>query len=478
MTANTLCGRMCACVETACIFGVIVLTLATLPRPVYGQRVLVEWNFPDETANEVSDGGTVANSNRTISAQGGVGTVLFTVSGVTTRSARALGWQDGALSKYWMVAFNSAGYEALTVCSRQLSSDSGPAHFKVQYRIDGDPEWGDVAGGTVVSANNWSSGVLSELALPMACSDQALVFLRWLMTDDVSVTNGTVVSSGASRIDDIRVRGTRLVVPPPQVLGATEIGAAGFTANWLPVEDATGYELDVAVTAGFAAGIPDPHQTLVVDFEGVGETKGSYVSGVVNLSGIDWALTDVLIGTSSLDWKEGARSARLRGYGHSAMTMQADLANGLGAISFFYRRYGTDSQADWRVEYSTDGGTNWVQIGADFTAPAADDVQVFSNVPSVAGSVRVRIKRGTEEGATNRRLNIDHMVLEPYEAGDFVPGYQSRPVNALLEPVTGLSRGTYYYRVRAVDGDVVGAYSGVMRVRASDTPPGFLMFSR
>ena len=30
----------------------------------------------------------------------------------------------------------------------------------------------------------------------------------------------------------------------------------------------------------------------VVDFEGTGETKGSYASGTVNLSGLDWDMTD------------------------------------------------------------------------------------------------------------------------------------------------------------------------------------------
>ncbi len=51
-----------------------------------------------------------------------------------------------------------------------------------------------------------------------------------------------------------------------------------------------------------------------IDFEGPGETKTGYASGTVNLSGLDWNMTEALIGTLDADWKNGERSARLRGY--------------------------------------------------------------------------------------------------------------------------------------------------------------------
>ncbi len=154
-----------------------------------------------------------------------------------------------------------------------------------------------------------------------------------------------------------------------------------------------------------------------VDFEGTGETKTSYASGTVNLSGLDWDMTEALIGTDTADFKNGARSARMRGYGTSSMTMLADKANGIGSISFLYRRYGTDTQVDWKVEYSTDSGSSWIQIGSAFTAPASDDVQTFSESIQYNGSVRVRIKRATETGTSNRRLNIDDIVITDYSGG-------------------------------------------------------------
>jgi hypothetical protein len=80
-----------------------------------------------------------------------------------------------------------------------------------------------------------------------------------------------------------------------------------------------------------------------VDFEGAGETKVSYASGTVTLSGLDWELNQSLIGTQANDFRNGARSLRLRGFSNSSATMTQDKTNGLGNISFVYRRFGTGS---------------------------------------------------------------------------------------------------------------------------------------
>ncbi|NLG36215.1 MAG: hypothetical protein GX548_12770, partial [Lentisphaerae bacterium] len=141
-----------------------------------------------------------------------------------------------------------------------------------------------------------------------------------------------------------------------------------------------------------------------IDFEA--ESKGSYASGTVSLNGIDWDMTEAVIGTLANDWKNSSKSARLRGHGTSSMTMLANTTDGLGFVRFYYRRYGTEAQVDWMVQYSTNNGSTWTQIGSDFTAPASADVQVFSNDVNVAGNVRIRIKRATESGTTDRRLNI------------------------------------------------------------------------
>ncbi|MCB5234109.1 MAG: chitobiase/beta-hexosaminidase C-terminal domain-containing protein [Candidatus Cloacimonetes bacterium] len=161
---------------------------------------------------------------------------------------------------------------------------------------------------------------------------------------------------------------------------------------------------------------PVPDNGYFVDFED-GE-KTSYGSAPVTLNGIEWNMTDVLVGGGeSSEWKNGLKSARLRGYGTSSMTMLEDKTNGLGTVSFFYRRYGTDAQVDWKVEYSIDQGANWTQIGSVFTPPASNDVQEFNEAVNVDGDVRIRIKRETESGSANRRFNIDDIFLSDYSGG-------------------------------------------------------------
>ncbi len=152
----------------------------------------------------------------------------------------------------------------------------------------------------------------------------------------------------------------------------------------------------------------------LVNFEGTGETKTAYASGNVTLSGISWNLTDALIGTDAADWKNGVRSTRMRGYGTSVISMLANKANGLGTLSFYYRRYGTDAQVDWKAEYSLNDGSSWTQVGSSFTSPASDVVQQFSVAVNVSGNVRVRIKRATETGTSSNRLNIDDITLTDY----------------------------------------------------------------
>ncbi len=174
----------------------------------------------------------------------------------------------------------------------------------------------------------------------------------------------------------------------------------------------------------------------IVDFEGDGEVKTAYAAGTVNLSGLDWELTQVLIGTADADWKNGNRSARLRGYGDSEMVMVQDKANGAGSITFEYKRYGSDDQVDWRVEYSTDAGNTWIQVGDSFTAPDSDVVQTFSEQVDEEGDIRFRIKRETEDGTQNRRLNIDDIVITDFGASDIVLNVASPSEGTVLPPDT------------------------------------------
>jgi hypothetical protein len=104
---------------------------------------------------------------------------------------------------------------------------------------------------------------------------------------------------------------------------------------------------------------------------------------------------------------------RLRGYGTSALTMLADLSGGIGSINFQHRRYGTDARIAWVVEYSTDQGATWAQAGS-FTPGA--DVATFSAMVNVSTPARLRIRAAVATGTSNRRANIDDLVITGYTA--------------------------------------------------------------
>ena len=185
-----------------------------------------------------------------------------------------------------------------------------------------------------------------------------------------------------------------LVAPGVTTITATVTGTANFTGT------TASQTLNVgAASAGY-----------LVDLEGATETKLAYASGDVALNGISWNLTEALIGTESNDYKSGVRSIRLRGYATSVISMVADKSNGIGTISFNHQRYGTDSQIEWVVEYSTDTGSTWTSAGT-FTAGAS--AGTFSASLNITGSGRIRI-RTAATGSSNRRANIDNILITDY----------------------------------------------------------------
>jgi hypothetical protein len=183
-----------------------------------------------------------------------------------------------------------------------------------------------------------------------------------------------------------------LVAPGVTTITATVAGTTNYTGD----SESRTLQVGAAVSSSY-----------VVDFEGASETKTSYASASVTLSGISWNLTDVLIGTAADDYKVGSRSARLRGYGTSAMTMLADKSGGIGTISFNHRRYGTDTQIEWIVEYSMNAGTTWIEAGRFTPGSTAN---TFSSTINTVGSGRIRI-RSSVTGSSDRRANVDNISL-------------------------------------------------------------------
>lgn len=184
--------------------GLCTLLLLISGTRMQAQQTIAEWHFPNNPDDALVDVALPPNTAAVLLTQG-TAPPLFTQTGASTLCASATGWHNGANLKYWMVTLNTTGLYRLEVSSKQYSSSTGPRDFKIQYSIGAGP-WTDLSGAANITvASNWSAATVTSIDLPPACENQPAVSLRWIMTSNVSVSNGIVASSGNSRIDDIRI---------------------------------------------------------------------------------------------------------------------------------------------------------------------------------------------------------------------------------------------------------------------------------
>jgi hypothetical protein len=182
--------------------------------------VVSGWNFDVASpASLTADSGNVNNiSIQVLDTNGTTAAITYpggptSSSGINPFSASTTTWDGGQDAKYWQVDVNTTGATNITVSSLQGSSGTGPAHFKLQYRVGTGGTWTDVTGGAINitqtvsagSATTWAA--LNNVALPAAADNQPLVSLRWIMTDNLTLSGGTVASGGTSRISAIYIKG-------------------------------------------------------------------------------------------------------------------------------------------------------------------------------------------------------------------------------------------------------------------------------
>lgn len=188
-----------------------LLSFLLLSCSSFSQLTLEEWNFPSNPDNAVVDISIPLNAGQTIYTVGGTSAVSFGVNtGATTWCAWCTSWNAGLNVKWWEIQINTTGYFNLELSSKQTSSNTGPRDWKAQYKIGAAGVWTDIPGATAIaitSQNSWvtPTEILSNIPLPVACENQPLVYIRWIMTTNTSVALGTVASGGSSRIDDVNI---------------------------------------------------------------------------------------------------------------------------------------------------------------------------------------------------------------------------------------------------------------------------------
>lgn len=152
----------------------------------------------------------------------------FSSSGGTI-AARANNWYDDLEEIWggWMVSLSTSGFQSLKISSKQYSVSAGPKSFKLQYSLNGT-SWTDISGGTITVATNWTTGVITNLALPSAIDNQSTVYLRWQITETNAQNNSTTA------IDDITITGEPL--PSGILIQSTATGTGSLIHNNAGVE--------------------------------------------------------------------------------------------------------------------------------------------------------------------------------------------------------------------------------------------------
>jgi hypothetical protein len=187
-------------------FFVLSVSLALISHLALGQTTIVEWTFPTAASRLADNTSLSINQSKQISVVAATGYTY--PAGATTQSLSATSWDSGSGTNYWQIEFNGSGYENFTLSSKQRSqSIFGPRDFKIQYKIGAGGSWTDLTNVPALG-DNWTSGVVSNFALPAATYNQSSIFIRWIMYSNTAVAAPITGATSYSNIDDIKISGT------------------------------------------------------------------------------------------------------------------------------------------------------------------------------------------------------------------------------------------------------------------------------
>jgi hypothetical protein len=149
-----------------------------------------------------------------------------------------------------------------------------------------------------------------------------------------------------------------------------------------------------------------------VDFE-VDSTKAYATTTPVLLNGRNWVMPGVFLGdmVPASDKYNGLHAARVRRADNTTgangtITLQQDLAQGIGSVTFSHGRYGSETGSTLQLFYSTNGGSSWTQAGSNIT-PGSTLTAVTIPV-NVSGPARISIRKSDTSAS---RINVDDILI-------------------------------------------------------------------
>ena len=232
----------------------------------------------------------------------------------------------------------------------------------------------------------------------------------------------------------------------PEALPATDVSDASFTANWLPLDGAGSYEVEV-----YNKERGNPYQE-VVDFTG----------GITAMPS-GWVTNTTLTYANSAYSGEAIPSLRFA-VNDASLTSPA-FADDVRSLTFWHR--GVSASEDNRLVVSGRGETGGWTVIAELSVEnaAGGAVTTIDDIPEAIRSVRISYQRS---GAGS--VAIDDVRIEWGGEQSTVTFGRFAAGNAVSLPITGLSPATtYYYTVVATDGTLYSKHSNEIAVTtASD----------
>lgn len=312
--------------------------------------------------------------------------------------------------------------------------------------------------GTQVASANLSSGVFSSSLSGL--SPTTTYYYHAYATNSNGTSYGSQQSFSTSALE----------VTATAATGRT---SAGFTANWNSTAGAADYRFDVSVTSDFM----DPTATRLAYWTFPVLSADSLVDTASALNTTQYI---TVIGTNAATYStSGATSnaARATSWASGSGTKYWQIrVNTTGFYNLFVsskQRSSSTGPRDFKIQYKIRAGGAWtdlsvssVTVGDNFTT--GDVTRTLPDICSNQDTVFIRwiMTSNTAVGggvvaAAGASLIDDILILGRQR--NCLAGYDDLTVAGTSQPVTGLSPGsTYYYRVRAFDGSMVGPSSNVI----------------
>ena len=138
-------------------------------------------------------------------------------------------------------------------------------------------------------------------------------------------------------------------------------------------------------------------------------TKTSYTIGNVTFTSGSWSLSDALLGTSTVDRKNGSKSIRIQNSG--IVSMNFNISTGVSSVSFYYAKYSADANSSFELWSSVNSGSTWQKVGSTITASSTALTKAVFN-STFTSSVRFQIRK-----LSGGKLNVDDFDIQDIPTG-------------------------------------------------------------